>query len=300
MKEKANDSTGKEIIKVPEGLAEMQTILELDGLTVVEACLLVKKRRGLMFLQDHLLLFVQNGVYTVRYGEQEHTVRRGEMVLLQKSIVVEYDKTGDSENDDALDYIQFFIKDELLKDFLKIADIRVRKDARTAPAPVFVKKVGERLSKYLDSVKLNFSETQSIQSGLIKIKLLELLFDLAISDEDILRQLLSFRKPVHMSIPAVMEENLLNPVSLEDLAYLSGRSLSSFKRDFRTIYNMPPAAWIREKRLAKAHDLLSNSSDISVTDAGLIAGFKNVAHFSRAFKERFGRSPAVFKEKSEN
>lgn len=144
----------------------------------------------------------------------------------------------------------------------------------------------------------NFSEPDKVQAGLIKIKLLELLFDLAVADEDIMKQLLAFKKPGQTNIASVMEENLLNPVSLEDLAYLSGRSLSSFKRDFRAIYNLPPAQWIREKRLEKARDLLFNS-EMSVTDVGLIAGFKNIAHFSRAFKDRFGLSPASFKQNSD-
>ena len=87
-----------------------------------------------------------------------------------------------------------------------------------------------------------------------------------------------------------MEKNYTSPVSLTELAYLSGRSLASFKRDFLAIYNMPPSKWIRKKRLDKAKEILKNTS-IAVSDICYSLGYENPAHFSRIFKEQFGHSP---------
>ncbi|WP_245592363.1 helix-turn-helix domain-containing protein [Ectobacillus panaciterrae] len=71
----------------------------------------------------------------------------------------------------------------------------------------------------------------------------------------------------------------MNPVSLNELAYLSGRSLSTFKRDFRKIYNTSPMKWIRNRRLDKAKELLTHTS-LSVSDVCFSTGFENIAHFS--------------------
>jgi AraC family transcriptional regulator, exoenzyme S synthesis regulatory protein ExsA len=92
-----------------------------------------------------------------------------------------------------------------------------------------------------------------------------------------------------------VEENTFNPVSLNDLAYLSGRSLSTFKREFKDVYNTPPLQWIRNRRLDRARELLTHSP-LSVTDICFTTGFENVAHFSKVFKERFGISPSRFKQ----
>ena len=149
--------------------------------------------------------------------------------------------------------------------------------------------------KYVESVKPYFNEPDKINEGLLRLKMLELLFDLSSADTHVMQQLLQLRQPARTNISTVMEENLLNPVSLSDLAYLSGRSLSSFKRDFQALYNIPPSQWIREKRMEKAKELLSNTT-MSVTDVCYTTGFESTAHFSRLFKEHFGYSPSSLRQ----
>ena len=63
------------------------------------------------------------------------------------------------------------------------------------------------------------------------------------------------------------------------MAYLSGRSLSSFKREFQDIYGESPARWIREKRLSKAQQMLRSSS-LSVADVAYSLGFENPTHLA--------------------
>jgi AraC-like DNA-binding protein len=284
------------IIKAPQGLGEEpfnQSVLKLKGLSVVESCTYTESKQGSMFLEDHLLMFVLNGTYTVQYGDQAYIVRKHEMVLLQKSIVVQYDKSGEPNQEYLLEYMMFFIKDELLKDFMKMADIQSAQPI--ALVPIFVNPINERLLTYIESLKSYFNEPDNIEDGLIKIKLLELLFDLAHANESIMQQLLQLKQPVRSDIATIVEQHIMNPVSLNDLAYLSGRSLSSFKRDFQTIYNASPSQWIRQKRLEKAKELLTYSA-MSVTDVCFTTGFENVAHFSRVFKEHFGSPPSFYKQ----
>ncbi|WP_083794604.1 helix-turn-helix domain-containing protein [Leadbetterella byssophila] len=125
--------------------------------------------------------------------------------------------------------------------------------------------------------------------------MLELLYDLAGTDKNLLQQLLQMKQPVRTEIPEVMEKNYTSPVSLTELAYLSGRSLASFKRDFQAIYNMAPSQWIRNKRLDKAKEVLENTS-MAVSDICYTLGFENPAHFSRIFKEHFGYPPSNLRQ----
>ncbi|MBK6987910.1 MAG: helix-turn-helix transcriptional regulator [Bacteroidia bacterium] len=80
-------------------------------------------------------------------------------------------------------------------------------------------------------------------------------------------------------------------------ARLAGRSLSSFRRDFISTYNMPPSRWIRIKRLEKSRELLSNTT-MTVTDICYTLGFESVAHYSRIFKLHYGYPPSEIRLKS--
>lgn len=286
----------EKVVRVPHDLASEpvnQGILKMKGLTVVESCTFTKGLKGTMFLEDHLLLFVLEGTYTVRFGSQEYIVRKNEMVLLQKSIVIEYDKSGEAGSDYVLDYMMFFLKEELLTEFIQMTDLE--SNYPSALVPISVNKVNDRLMNYIHSLKPYFKETDTIRDGLIKIKLLELLFDVADADEQFLYQFLQLKRTKRKSITEVVEQNITNPISLNDLAYLSGRSLSAFKRDFQEIYNTSPLRWIRNRRLDIAKELLLHTS-LSVTDVCFSTGFENAAHFSKAFKERFGVAPSTYKK----
>ena len=104
------------------------------------------------------------------------------------------------------------------------------------------------------------------------------------NSKNIFRQLIQLRQPIKTDIYRVVEENYTSPISLDELAYLSGRSLSSFKGELQDIYGAPPARWIRERRLSKAHEMLRSSS-LSVADVTYSLSFENPTHFSRTFKQ---------------
>jgi transcriptional regulator GlxA family with amidase domain len=129
------------------------------------------------------------------------------------------------------------------------------------------------------------------QPGFIKIKMLELLFHLSDTGHQILAQVLDLRASTLTNITETVEENIMNTLSIEQLAAISGRSLSSFRRDFTAIYNMTPSQWIKSKRLEKAREMLSGTT-MTVTDICYTTGFSHVAHFSRLFKSHFGFPPS--------
>lgn len=266
-----------------------QRDIQLDGITVIESCTHTRHTWGSLYLDEHLLVFVERGTYGIRHGNERYTLGRNEFVLLQKAIVVDYEKSGDKEDNDKFDALLFFLADDFLTDFIRLADFSSQPVADSVP--VSVRSATDQLLGFVQSLKPYFADASGMQRGLVKLKLLELLYDLASADAGLLHQLLQLQKTYPTPIPAVMEENYLNPVSVSDLAYLSGRSLSSFKRDFRALYHETPAHWIQKRRLDKAKELLLTTR-LSVTDVCYETGFESVAHFSRTFKKYTGCLPS--------
>jgi AraC family transcriptional regulator, exoenzyme S synthesis regulatory protein ExsA len=285
------------MIKAPQELAKVphkKGSLKLDGISVIEFCIYTQGIKGACFLKDHLLLIVKSGVYTVRFSDQEYTVRSNEMLFLHKSIGIEFEKSGEPDSDYILDYMMFFLNEKILDEFLKFAGLKPIYPVNDV-VPVTVFPINNRIGSYIESLKPYFEKPDEVKEGLVRVKLMELLFHMADSNERFLHQLMQPISKDKGSIAKVMEENFMNPVSLNDLAYLSGRSLATFKRDFQAIYNTSPIKWIRNRRLDKAKELLAETV-LSVTDVCFSTGFENIAHFSKVFKERFGLPQSEFRK----
>lgn len=105
--------------------------------------------------------------------------------------------------------------------------------------------------------------------------------------------LFDFSEPWKIDILQYLNENYMYDLTLEEIASFTGRSLSAFKRDFQKISEMPPQKWLIQKRLETAYDMLTQQNK-KVTEVYADVGFKNLSHFSQAFKKQFGVSPSSF------
>lgn len=267
--------------------------LRLDGCCVIDQCIVTAGERGTFFLEQHLLYVVLGGCVRLTCGRQSWTVGKNQMILLRKAHSVSYEKEGSPETG-LFESQLFAINDELLKDFLTTQQVNV--PPMTEELSAQVSPMSDRLVAYCWSLAPYFNDPSQVNPGLLRLKVMELLYNVMDCSKNIFRQMLQLRQPVKADIHRVVEENYTSPISLKELAYLSGRSLSSFKRDFQGIYGEPPAKWIREKRLLKARQMLQ-SSRMSVADVAYSLGFENPTHFSRIFKQRYGLSPISFVEK---
>ena len=262
--------------------------LVMDGGSIIDQCIVTAGERGTFFLEQHLLYVVLGGSVKLTCGRQSWTVGKNEMILLRRAQSVSYEKQG-SEETGRFESQLFAINDELLKDFLTSQQVVI--PAMTEEYGAQVSPMSERLVAYCWSLAPYFNDPSQVNPDLLRLKVMELLYNLMDCSKNIFRQMLQLRQPVKTDIHRVVEENYTSPISLDELAYLSGRSLSSFKRDFQDIYGESPARWIREKRLAKAHEMLRSSS-LSVADVAYSLGFENPTHFSRIFKQQYGYAPS--------
>jgi len=101
---------------------------------------------------------------------------------------------------------------------------------------------------------------------------------------------LGVRHPKLLSVIDVMEKNLEEPLNRIDLARDAGLSTRQLERLFRKYLNRLPARYYLELRLNKAR-LLLVQTNMSIIDVALACGFVSASHFSKCYRDFFGRTP---------
>ena len=91
-----------------------------------------------------------------------------------------------------------------------------------------------------------------------------------------------------------LHANLAGPVSLADLAALSGLSVYHFARAFMRSTGLAPHQFQISLRMERARLLLSRSTD-PVTDIALSLGYDSSQSFARAFRIAHGTSPSRYR-----
>jgi AraC family transcriptional regulator, L-arginine-responsive activator len=88
----------------------------------------------------------------------------------------------------------------------------------------------------------------------------------------------------------LMEANSEEPLATDEIAALVGISRRQLERLFRQYLGAMPAKYYLNLRLSKARTQLQRTSQ-SVVQISLACGFSSAAHFSNAYRERFGVTP---------
>jgi AraC-like DNA-binding protein len=153
------------------------------------------------------------------------------------------------------------------------------------------------LAAYFQSMLAYFTGTAKPAETILTLKLKELIVSILLGGKN--RELAAYFQSLLKSdapvLSQIMEANFCYNLALEEFARLSHRSLSTFKRDFRKHYNQSPGKWLLQKRLEYSAVLLKNPA-LNVSQVALDCGFEDLSHFSRAFKEKFGTSPANYRK----
>lgn len=93
-----------------------------------------------------------------------------------------------------------------------------------------------------------------------------------------------------------MERQFAQKLTLTQLAEEAGMSVSKLCHDFRREYGCTVFSYILDLRLTYARSYLRNSRQVRVADVAAACGFEDVSYFCKAYKKKFGITPAVEKQ----
>lgn len=141
-----------------------------------------------------------------------------------------------------------------------------------------------------ESVMPYFDSGAKPSEEVLKLKMTEGLYVLLNTDKNLFASLFDFVEPWKIDILDYLNENYMYDLSMDEIASYTGRSLATFKRDFAKISDLTPRKWLIRRRLEAAHQLIMSGRK-KVTDICYAVGFRNLSHFSKAYKDMYGFSP---------
>ncbi len=155
--------------------------------------------------------------------------------------------------------------------------------------------VNETTQAFFYSILPYFKQTTHPAEGLLELKFKELLFNLFLdpANAGLLAYANSLMHDSKVPLWQIMEANYMFNLTIPQFARMAHRSVSVFKKEFTDYYHTSPGKWLTQKRLEHAR-LLLETSQKSVGEIAFVSGFENLSHFSRVFKEKYGKSPLQY------
>ena len=98
-------------------------------------------------------------------------------------------------------------------------------------------------------------------------------------------------------VRAVMEERLAQPVSLAELASISGLSVSQFSRQFKARTGVAPHRFLLKLRVDQACRLLSTGRT-PIAEVAVVCGFSHQEHLTRVMRAQLDTTPGAVRRGS--
>lgn len=233
---------------------------------------------------DHLLVWLISGETKIIQADESFVFGAGSTFLIprnQLATIINYPKDGLPHK-----AVAMHLSAKRLREFYN--DNQTKSKVTTEKIISFAKH--PLLESCLASLIPYFEMQNNFPENIASIKINEAINILRTIDEKIDSILNNFDEPGKIDLVVFMEKNFMFNMPLEKFGYLTGRSLTTFKRDFYKAFNLTPQRWLTKKRLELAHYELAEKNKKPV-DVYYEIGFENLSHFSFAFKKHFGYAP---------
>lgn len=257
---------------------------------IVYSCYHTISRKGENFIPQHVLSYQMTGSFLLADGREIYRAEAGTLTLLRKNQLVKFTKFPPENG--RFESLNIYVGDRILRQMA--GEYNVQPNRAGNAAPIIPVRMTILLANYIDSLKALIDSNSLGNKLLIDLKIKELILILLEAQPGLKQILFDFSEPHKSDLEAFMNQNYRYNVKLDRFAYLTGRSLATFKRDFEKVFHTSPHKWLLQKRLNEAYFLLKEQGK-SASDIYVDLGFEDLSHFSYTFKRQFGYSPARLK-----
>lgn len=253
---------------------------------IVYSCYHSRTRDGEHFVPEHTLTFQIEGSLILNDGGKDYPSTKGLFRLIRRNQLLKFIKQPPPRGD--FKSISIYLHQKTLKDFSLQHGVSANHSRRQRG--VFEIKKNPVLEVYINSLVAYGEGGMLDDEALVATKISEGILLILRANPELKDILFDFTEPHKIDLEAFMNQNYHFNVNLDRFAYLTGRSLATFKRDFAETFQASPRKWLQQKRLQQAHYLISKKGK-NPSDVYLDLGFEDLSHFSHAFKKEFGLPP---------
>jgi len=240
-------------------------------------------KSDIMF-DHHMLIWFISGETKIVQADATYLFKKGDIFLIprnQLATIINYPKDGEPHKT-----VVMHLSTRRLSEFY--ANLPVKPKASES-RKIYTFNDHPLLESCLASL-IPYFEMKELPENIASLKITEAISILRAIDKGIDNVLANFEEPGKIDLADYMEKNFMFNLPLEKFSYLTGRSLTTFKRDFSKIFNTTPQRWLTQKRLELAHYHFVEKKKRPI-DVYYEVGFENLSHFSYAFKKHFGYAP---------
>ena len=255
--------------------------------TVLFSCENRTKTTTEQLIAEHTLVAVISGSLELQFTTQKIILETNDITIIRRNELVKTKKIP-TENGLPFKSVSIFLGQELLRTYALKNKIQVQEKYIGQPMldltnNKFIKAFFDSLLPYINqsnkfSIKMAALKCEEAVELLLGNNLVQFLFDLS--------------EPHKIDLEKFINENFIFNIPLPEFARLTGRSLSTFKRDFQKIYNTAPEKWLKNRRLDEANYLI-NEKKQKPSEVYYNIGFENFSHFSTAYKQKFGHNASA-------
>ncbi len=259
---------------------------------VFMTCIIEKQFTWENIYPQHIIAFIYSGELVVSYGKNTLTFVAGDTILvaknqLSRSVKIPIDGKP-------FKCVSMALPEEQLRKFYQnrpILETWAENISKQRPI-----KSHPLLTSFFASLLPYFEMQDELPDEIVTLKIQEILTIIDTADKRASTILGTFSELGKIDLEKYMEEHFMYNLPLERFAFLTGRSLTTFKSDFKKTFKNTPGKWLTEKRLNLAHHKLTTEKQ-RITEVYHSVGFENLSHFSYAFKKAFGYSPSSLSSK---
>ena len=254
---------------------------------IIYSCYDSVNREGEHVIPEHVLSIILSGSQTVYLGSKAYYFKAGDIRFFRKNQLSKFVK----HPPEGAEFKSLSIR--LDKDTLHQFSIihHIYTDKPYEAIDLLLLKPNKLLSNYITSLTPYIDGSSDVNEMLTMLKVNEAIMILLQTDPRLKDVLFDFDAPGKIDLESFMNANYKFNVDINQFAYLTGRSLATFKRDFKRIFKLSPNRWIQAQRLHDAYFLIKEKRH-KVSDVYMDVGFKDLSHFSFAFKQAYGIAPS--------